>query len=308
MMLIRRSNTMAFTRETFVRKFFKMNKLPFPVAREEYLEYYSTIAGYEDIVTKFNGYINYIESVGYETAIKLEDELIKQLHLDISNNPNYKVMRDGRPKNTSLHYQPKYKSIYTDELLNRRILSIDMKSANFTQLRLNGVIEEDTYTDFISKYTDNEELINSKFIRQVLFGKLNSNMIMSYTKAMMNEGLMQLGDLLTSEQFLSLVSDEALFDITDYELTEDKLTAIMECFPNCRYEIFTITKCKYGYVRNFEDGRIDFKSIPKDYWLENYKDYHDLKLEYNDLLFLGNDRTLSLRMEDKDGNDLMKFI
>ena len=68
-------NKKNFTRETFVRKFYKENRLPFPVQREEFLEYYSQVEGFENLVTEFNKYMDKVSNYGFNKyVIRAADE------------------------------------------------------------------------------------------------------------------------------------------------------------------------------------------------------------------------------------------
>lgn len=66
--------------------------------------------------------------------------------------------------------------IYKPENNGKVFLSIDMKKANFSALheyRDDIFGEAHTWEKFISRFTDNKHIINSKYIRQVIMGNLN---------------------------------------------------------------------------------------------------------------------------------------
>ena len=65
------------------------------------------------------------------------------------------------------------KSLYTEETDGGLFLSIDLCKANFQALKYVGVIKNDTYEDFIKSFGGSEYFTKSKYLRQVIFGKLN---------------------------------------------------------------------------------------------------------------------------------------
>lgn len=67
-------------------------------------------------------------------------------------------------------------NIYNQSNVGQTFISIDLKKANFQILRkINKeiVYNTDTYEDFIGKFTDIDYIKESKYTRQVIFGKLN---------------------------------------------------------------------------------------------------------------------------------------
>lgn len=80
--------------------------------------------------------------------------------------------------------------IYNPENNGRVFLSIDMKKANFSALheyRDDIFGGSDTWEDFISRFTDNKHIINSKYIRQVIMGNLNPKRQTAYEKMLMDK-------------------------------------------------------------------------------------------------------------------------
>eukprot|EP01105_Mastigella_eilhardi_P013900 TRINITY_DN3167_c0_g1_i1.p1 TRINITY_DN3167_c0_g1~~TRINITY_DN3167_c0_g1_i1.p1 ORF type:complete len:245 (+),score=59.83 TRINITY_DN3167_c0_g1_i1:73-807(+) len=68
------------------------------------------------------------------------------------------------------------KDIYTTENCGKKLISLDMKQANFNALRLINpalVRNAATYEAFMATITDDKFLIGSKHLRQVIFGKAN---------------------------------------------------------------------------------------------------------------------------------------
>lgn len=82
------------------------------------------------------------------------------------------------------------KNIYNCENVNRIFLSIDMKKANFQALKYVNpdiVFNKDTYEDFIDLFTDLDYIKESKYSRQVIFGKCNPKRHITVEKYLINE-------------------------------------------------------------------------------------------------------------------------
>lgn len=83
-----------------------------------------------------------------------------------------------------------YASVYNQDTIGRQFSAFDMKNANFQALKYAGVLEDDTYPDFLKRFADGglwEYMKESKYTRQVLFGKCNPNRQVTLEKKIMFE-------------------------------------------------------------------------------------------------------------------------
>lgn len=81
------------------------------------------------------------------------------------------------------------RNLYTNEQDGCMFISYDMKKANFQALRYANpsiVYDADTYENFIGKFTDLVYIKNSKYTRQVIFGKMNPKRTMNLEKWITN--------------------------------------------------------------------------------------------------------------------------
>ena len=119
-------------------------------------------------------------------------------------------------------------SIYNQENIGRFFISIDLKKANFQALKFAGVIKDETYDDFISKFGGDDYIANSKYLRQVIFGKMNPGRTVTVEKCLMG-GIYRLVHKQIESfgyGFYSLNSDELIFrkndngesNVTPYDL------------------------------------------------------------------------------------------
>jgi len=157
--------------------------------------------------------------------------------------------------------------IYKDNNIGKKFISIDMIKANFTTLRIINVIKEKSYEDFISKFTDDKFIAESKYFRQVVFGNLNSKRIVKREKIEMIDLVKQFKD---EELFIpvSLSTDEILIEYNDYIY---KMLCLLLDKETFKINSFTLVKIKGpskdvdSYMRLFEDKTYDFKCMNKLY-------------------------------------------
>ena len=146
------------------------------------------------------------------------------------NNPAYQEFNN---MNMSRFNVPKTNisknNIYNGENEGKFFLSIDLKKANFQALRYVSpeiVKNAETYEDFIGTFTDLDYVKTSKYIRQVVFGKLNPSRHITVEKFLTNKVL----DALRNSEFyapyfeekniVSLSNDELIIKIDNFEVAE----------------------------------------------------------------------------------------
>lgn len=128
-------------------------------------------------------------------------------------------------------------NLYTEVNDGKTFISLDMKKANFSAMRYYSpeIFQNcETWEEFISKFTYNEHIINSKYIRQVILGACNPKKQIQYERFLMNELLKK---LFVSHDFTNKYS------FTVYALNEDEI--VLQCYANeeeCVNEIREILK------------------------------------------------------------------
>ena len=153
-----------------------------------------------------------------------------------------------------------------------------MKKANFSSLHeydKNMFCGTDTWEDFISKFTDNEHIINSKYIRQVILGNCNPKRHITYEKYLMDQTLSLLYDIIGEERIVFFSNDEIVYDMTTASNLHT-LNLVRNCVEErlstksnipFRVELFSLHKingtdgyCKKIYKENGEYN-IEFKCL-----------------------------------------------
>lgn len=139
-------------------------------------------------------------------------------HLNTCDMSKYKV-------NTDITSNDIYKSMN----VGKEFISIDMAKANFSSLVSYAMtnelvfdeLNEDSfnYEKFMRRFTDNEHFINSKYIRQVIFGACNPKRQVTYEKCIMYTILSSiLGCKFTNiqkEDIVSFSNDEIVIEVNE---------------------------------------------------------------------------------------------
>lgn len=164
------------------------------------------------------------------------------------------------------------RDIYKETFIGKRFLSIDMIKANFNSLKYYdpSIFDyKDTWEDFVRKFTDNEHIIQSKYIREVILGKCNPSQQTVYERILMHD----LVSKSCTDNVVYFNNDEVVFDITN--LSEDKVNSLINTFKTnavvpVRIELFNL-KAIYkdnkiiSYIKQFDDGTVDFKKYDNRY-------------------------------------------
>ena len=145
------------------------------------------------------------------------------------------------------------KDIYHPSNNGRSFISIDMKKANFSALHFYDASMFDhanTWEDFIGKFTDNQHIINSKYIRQVILGNCNPKRHITYEKYLMDMIFTNLLGLnaITIDKIVFFSNDEIIIDVTDFNVLDKHLLVpfikdnLQHIIIPLKVELFTLNK------------------------------------------------------------------
>ncbi len=159
----------------------------------------------------------------------------------------------------------------------RVFISIDMKKANFSSLQhYDPAIFDyaDSWEDFIGRYTGNQHIINSKYIRQVILGNCNPKRHITYEKYLMDGVLTSLTEIYVPiDKIVFFSNDEIVADVSDMNKPEQELTrfqienGMKDMAIPLKTELFTLHKIigSDGYykeiISNNGDTEIEFKCL-----------------------------------------------
>ena len=171
------------------------------------------------------------------------------------------------------------RNLYTNEQDGGLFISFDMKKANFQTLRYANpaiVFDCDTYEDFIGKFTDLDYVKESKYTRQVIFGKLNPKRTMTLEQSITNDFAKEYKQRLGIYGFapFSLKTDEIIFKC---EVSEKEFDSF-HISPTIEYDGITYKASKFKlHARQFKLATSS--SILTVYEKEDYLNAHRRSLK-----------------------------
>ena len=203
------------------------------------------------------------------------------------------------------------RSCYTEETNGKRFLSIDLKKANFQALKYVGVVSDVTYEQFIYRFGGDEYIANSKYLRQVIFGKMNPSRQIKIEKYLMFKVYETIKDV--TEKYgltiFSMNSDELIFEIpkefydnwlmdfeNSRELTNDIYDLVgenigievkVEYVEIKRLPIVSASGTKIdAYERtNLFTNQKTLKKASTTFYPQIYKLWNEMLIEDNDMVF-----------------------
>lgn len=219
--------------KSLVKRFVDDYKLPIQMTDEKYFFYYldlyekefETKTKYEKLCRTITEYYDGSPKSFLDTFYKVRDDIIKT----VENSDAYKdftrmpMDRFSFKNNDNITAN----NIYKETNIGKIFLSFDLKKANFQALRYVDpklVLNANTYEDFIRKFIDLYYIIESKYTRQVIFGKMNPKRHITVEKYLINEVYKRFDDVLdVPYKCVSISNDELIFDLgylTDMRIDE----------------------------------------------------------------------------------------
>jgi len=224
-------------------------------------------------------------------------------------------------------------NIYHRDNIGEYFISIDLKKANFQALHhvSSAIVKNrNTYEDFIGCYTDLDYIKESKYTRQVIFGKCNPKRQITVEKYYINEIRKIIGDI-PSFELVSLSNDELVYKFTgdalwlealEHDIADIKQkiydTSLLEVsitfFKLNGYEFQNMEtgKCKFTFYQKliYFQNETKLVSVPMAYYKFVHKFINNLPLEDEDYLFSYEGSMCEFKDEfqimqiDKDGKEI----
>lgn len=165
--------------------------------------------------------------------------------------------------------------IYKPTNDGRMFISVDMKKANFSSLQFydaNIFSGANTWEEFIGKFTQNEHIMNSKYIRQVILGNCNPKRHITFEKYIMNLVISDLRNVMDEHycRIVSFSNDEIVYEMTMVEklYVFESFKSLISAFLNLcpipfNLELFSLYKIEGtdGYCKKIykDNGEYDIK-------------------------------------------------
>lgn len=202
------------------------------------------------------------------------------------------------------------RNVYIEDNNGEAFISIDMKKANFSALRhydpsiFNGC---ESWEEYVSNFTDDQHIISSKYIRQVVLGACNPKKQMQYEKWLMGCLTRHIVKIHPRAKVFSLGNDEIILQVGDncgFSLNDLRETIRNE--PNrigdlVKVELFNLEKIHgtNGWIKYNYDDTISFKCLDGDTIHQVVKHYFGEQITKDDLVFCHNGK-LAMYMEAID--------
>lgn len=285
------------------KRFSKDNNLPITIFDNPYFyERLQIINNLFDCLNKFDMFCDELQGFAneqdyFEYYNKIKDSIIEF----IKAKDEYNSFVNG---NYSVESNVPKRNIYIEDNDNKSFVSIDMRKANFSAMKhyspkiFDGA---DTWEQFMTKFTDNQHIIHSKYIRQVILGACNSKKQIRYEHYLMSILCEHIMNVLPDISIYSLGEDEIIINVPDsgdgcgFSLSELK-KAVNSCSSEIgslvRVESFELSKVigTEGYVKyyNNDSNRIEFKCLNSEIFHQVVKYYYGDCITENDLVFYHN--------------------
>lgn len=267
-----------------VNRFVSDYKLPVPITFvEEYFFYYLNLyEGEYGALTKYNRLCDLIrEKYSGKPELFLEDyynvrENIIQTTL---NNEAYKSFNTMDMSVFAIKDKPNITSnnVYNCENVGKSFLSVDLKKANFQALKYydpNIVLNAETYEEFIGKFTNLDYVKESKYTRQVIWGKMNPKRHITVEKYLISK-VYELLDKTYHFKAVSLCNDEIVYDVTDVDFNDLRLE-IKELVKN---ELKLDVSVEFYKLKGYQLLFSKSKSVSKTFFFrESYFDKKENRL------------------------------
>lgn len=307
--------------EDLAKRFVSDYKLPIQLTNEKYFKYFLNLYDKDyGSMQKYMKLCQLIEDKYYgspklflEKYYETRDNIIKTVE-------NSEAYQKFNTMDMSAYIIKNKKNItsnniYKEGNIGRMFVSIDLKKANFQALKYVNpeiVMNAETYQDFIKKFTDSDYIAESKYCRQVIWGKLNPKRHITVEKYIIDQIYEYLVGTDHVENCVSMSNDEIVFDLgkaeehdyadiaglcTSYELIRQFIKVMLGF--DVSVELFILhgvqlccekfkRSCYYykEYLNNTGSGvKGKLMCVPMNYFAIVYKLFNNVPLQEEDYHF-----------------------
>lgn len=208
------------------------------------------------------------------------------------------------------------RSCFSNETDGKIFISVDLKKANFQAMKYAGVIDFYSYEDFVNHFAGDCKLANdyisrSKYLRQVIFGKMNPKRTITVERYITAKICCYLTSLFKWDgyELFSFNNDELIYSeipnekhtFFEYEELHDLEMSIKSMFGiDVRIEFIRVKKLDIvnshgsqvdAYVRyNFITGENVLKKASTTFYPQIYKLWHGMNIVKEDMTFFFEDQ------------------
>jgi hypothetical protein len=275
-----------FISHTLRKRFIKDCKFPISLVQDPYFEYFLDL--YEDYYGSKSAYTQFSELVyrlGGEEQFFVESKRITDSIIrDISETPEYIDFNTTDLSFFDVTGGVSQKNIYHKDHVGQAFASFDLVKANYNALKFIDpaiVLQSTSYEDLIGKYTDDAYFIESKHIRQVIFGNLNPKRQIKIEKYLIQKRVIPelLKFMPGLDRYVSASDDEVVVRLDLFEtITTQFIQGIKKTAMGVpvRYTPYVLEQLadKPYFLKVLPYGEhppVEFKAVPHNYFAECYR-------------------------------------
>lgn len=300
-----------------IKYYSKYSSIPIPINNPEYLEYYVNILDkYYNAKIELNLLIEDVVKIGSLEKLKKEtNKTVRNVVENIKLNAEFKNLSEKKSKLLSDNDLKLCSrgNHYNCQNAGHNFISIDMKTANYNIFRYYcpTIFEGKLWGEYLSKFTDSKYLLNSKFLREVIFSHLGYGQMSQLPIIFLN----MVHKTIESTDFLLLLekiycwNDELIYKIKDVDNFDyNKLMELINNMHNMKYKdmfhiryynLHQIGKYDY-YVKEYKiNKKPELKCIPRNFIAQCIKHYECLPINRIDMKFTDTNNDLVATYETK---------
>lgn len=286
------------------RRFIKDNSLPIPLTDEPYFSYFIDLYDAEFATKK--KMVDFMEIVSqFETEGEVLDfmaSITDKIISDVKVNPKYQEFLKADMNQFAVKRTQRYPSstIFKECHTGKELISIDLSKANFQAMNYfdKEILNANTYREFVSRYTNLEHILNSKYIRQIIFGNLTKRIdtVELFMTYQIVEKLEKLGltIILVKNDEVVLEGNNDIYDTCVKLVQELPFDVAVEHFilKVLRNEYNQPFKSDKFFVKeflNFTDEKknsFEIKATDSTFYSQFYKLLKGMEILENDLVFI----------------------
>lgn len=285
------------------RRFIKDCGLPIAITDSPYFEYFidlydeafntkTKLATFKTIVDRFDEegeVLDYLQSVTNSIIANIQEK------------DSYKNFLNTNMNKFAIKSKYPSSSIFKECHTGKELISIDLSKANFQAMNFfdKNILESKTYKEFVQKYTNEEYIINSKYIRQVIFGNLNSKRLGTIEKYMIYQIVEKLEEL---DLTILLVTDDEIVLEGNIDIYNKIVDMVSNMDIQVAIELFVLKtlrqpngqpfKSDKFYVKDFitftdeKNLMFEIKATDATFYPQFFKLLTNQEINENDLVFI----------------------
>jgi len=274
------------------KRFVKDCKLPIALLQDPYFDYFLNL--YEELCNSRTHYTSFCELVnklgGEEPFFKESKRITDSIITDISSTEAFQKFNTGDLSEYDTKSEVRQQNVYHQKNVGHAYASFDLIKANYNALKFIDpaiVFNTKNYEELLGKYTDEDYFINSKHIRQIIFGHLNPKRQRKIEKYLIQQRVIpELRKFMTDPAaYMTASDDEVVVRFYPMEFITEAFAEGLKNFKagipvrHTSYVLMQLGDKPYFY-KSFSlnnNPPVEFKSIPQNYFAECYRFYKNEK-------------------------------